>query len=312
MCYNVSPSMAFTLLPKKSFRVACRTISTSLKQHEMDALDQWIVAPPIHTLTDSLSAERLSDLYVTLPTRDGSRKPYQEPQPGAPLPFGHHLAFFHARRPERLLRADGTDEDISPPSPFSKRMWAGGEITWNASNPLIIGKPTKSISTVSATEKKGFEKGNPMVFVTQNIQFTQEDQQAPSVTEERAHVYFNPQASSQKPKTFDREVRDIPSTIDFAFRYTPSPVTLFRYSALMFNAHHIHLDKEYCQREGYPERLVHGPLTAQMLLESVIFHFPHIQFSHFKYRATNPLFVNRNLTINGTWTDDQTIQRSRK
>jgi hydroxyacyl-ACP dehydratase HTD2-like protein with hotdog domain len=56
------------------------------------------------------------------------------------------------------------------------------------------------------------------------------------------------------------------------------------------------------------ERLVHGPLTAQMLLESAVFHFPHVQFSHFKYRATNPLFVNRNLTINGTWTDDQTIQ----
>jgi len=105
------------------------------------------------------------------------------------------------------------------------------------------------------------------------------------------------------------QVRDIPSTIDFVFRYTPSPVTLFRYSALMFNAHHIHLDKEYCQREeGYPERLVHGPLTAQMLLESVIFHFPNVQFSHFSYRATNPLFVNRNLTINGTWTDDQTIK----
>ena len=198
-------SMAFTLLSKTSSRVACRTIATSLKQHEMDALDQWIVAPPIHTLTDSLSVERLSDLYVTLPTRDGSRKPYQEPQPGAPLPFGHHLAFFHARRPERLLRADGTDEDISPPPPFLKRMWAGGKITWNASNPLIIGKTTKSISTVSSTEKKGFEKGNPMVFVTQNIQFTQEDQQAPSVTEERAHVYLNPQVSSQKPHRFDRE-----------------------------------------------------------------------------------------------------------
>lgn len=147
-----------------------------------------------------------------------------------------------------------------------------------------------------------------MVFVTQNIQFTQEGKQTPSITEERAHVYFNPEFS-QKPKKLDREVRDIPSTIDFAFRYTPSSVTLFRYSALMFNAHHIHLDKEYCQREeGYPERLVHGPLTAQMLLESVIFHFPQVQFSQFKYRATNPLFVNRSLTINGTWIDDQTIQ----
>jgi len=58
---NVSLSMAFTLLSKTSFRVTCRTIARSLKQHEMDALDQWTVAPPIHTLTDSLSVERLSD-----------------------------------------------------------------------------------------------------------------------------------------------------------------------------------------------------------------------------------------------------------
>jgi hydroxyacyl-ACP dehydratase HTD2-like protein with hotdog domain len=163
---------------------------TSTKQHEKDALDQWIASPPIHTLTDSLSVEHLSDLYVTLPTRDGSRKPFREPQPGLPLPFGHHLAFFHAHRAERMLRADGTDEDISPPPPFSKRLWAGGKITWDANNPLIVGKPTISVSTVSSTEKKGFEKGNPMVFVTQNIQFTHEGQQMPSVTEERTHVYL--------------------------------------------------------------------------------------------------------------------------
>jgi len=200
--------MAFNLLRKTSFRllsIACRTVSTSTKQHELATLDQWIASPPVHTLTDSLSVEHLSDLYITLPTRDGSRKPYQKPQSGTPLPFGHHLAFFHARRPERLLRLDGTDEDISPPPPFSKRMWAGGTIAWDTSNPLIIGKTTKSISTVSSTEKKGFEKGNPMVFVTQKIQFTQEGNQMPSITEERAHVYFNPEVSSQKPKNCDRE-----------------------------------------------------------------------------------------------------------
>ena len=199
--------MAFSLLRRlcSSSIVPRRTISSSMKGHEMDALDRWIASPPIHTLTDSLSVEHLSDLYITLPTRDGSRKPYQEPQPGTPLPFGHHLAFFHARRPERLLRADGTDEDISPPPPFSKRMWAGGKIRWDIKNPLIAGTTTKSTSTVSSTEKKGFDKGNPMVFVTQNIQFTKEGKQTPSITEERVHVYFNPEISSQKPKIIDRE-----------------------------------------------------------------------------------------------------------
>ena len=184
----IQNSMAFNLLRKTLRSKACRAISTSMKQQEIDALDQWIASPPIHILTDSLSVEHLSDLYVTLPTRDGSRKPYQEPQPGTPLPFGHHLAFFHARRSERLLRVDGTDEDISPPPPFSKRMWAGGKIRWDTNNPLIIGKTTISISTVSSTEKKGFETGNPMVFVTQNIQFTQEGKETPSVTEDRKSV----------------------------------------------------------------------------------------------------------------------------
>ena len=203
--------MAFNLLRKtgpfrlRSSQIHWRTISTSKKQHELDPLDQWIASPPTHTLTDSLNVDHLSDLYITLPTRDGSRKPYQEPQPGTPLPFGHHLAFFHPRKPESLLRTDGTDEEFSPPSPFSKRMWAGGKMTWDTSNPLIIGKRTKSVSTVMSAEKKGFEKGNPMVFVTQNIQFTQEGKQTPSVTEERAHVYFNPEASSKQPKKFDRE-----------------------------------------------------------------------------------------------------------
>ena len=198
--------MASTLLHKTFFRLCPsqiitlrRTLFTLTEQRQMDALDQWIASPPVHTLTDSLSIEHLSDLYITLPTRDGSRKPYQEPQPGTPLPFGHHLAFFHTRKPERLLRHDGTDEVISPPPPFSKRMWAGGTITWDTTNPLIIGKTTKSVSTVSSTKKKGFEDGSPMVFVTQNIQFTQEGKQTPSVVEERAHVYFK--VSPQKKKS---------------------------------------------------------------------------------------------------------------
>ncbi len=40
---------------------------------------------------------------------------------------------------------------------------------------------------------------------------------------------------------------------DFTFDYLPTPTTLFRFSALTFNGHYIHLDKEYAQKsEGYP------------------------------------------------------------
>ncbi|KDR81646.1 hypothetical protein GALMADRAFT_239722 [Galerina marginata CBS 339.88] len=276
---------------------------------ESQSLEQWRASPPSHTLADTLSIEHLSDLYVTLPTRDGTRGPYVAPTAGMPLPYGHHLAFFHARRPESLLRTDGTDEDISPPAPFTKRMWAGGKIWWDNDNPLLVGKSTTAISSVAKAEKKGFDKGKPMVFVTQRMKYLQEGQTAPSLVEERSHVYFHAGIFANIKKTFDREVNDIPTAVDFSFRYTPTPVTLFRYSALMFNAHHIHLDKEYCEKEeGYPERLVHGPLTAQMLLETVIFHFPELKVYKFEYRATNPLFVNRELIISGRWADKSNIQ----
>lgn len=52
------------------------------------------------------------------------------------------------------------------------------------------------------------------------------------------------------------------------------------------------------------ERIVHGPLTAQMLLETVNHHFPGLKFQQYEYRATNPLFVNQSLTINGHRVDE--------
>jgi hydroxyacyl-ACP dehydratase HTD2-like protein with hotdog domain len=110
---------------------------------------------------------------------------------------------------------------------------------------------------------------------------------------------------------------------DFSLKFTPSPTTLFRFSALTFNGHRIHLDRDYAREsEGYPgmtisrvswalfvrslgvpkipERLVHGPLTALMLLETLAYHRPEVQMKRFEYRALNPAVVNRELTFHGS------------
>lgn len=154
------------------------------------SLDEWIANPPTASGTDTLHFEHLADAFITLPTRDGSRKPYEEPVPGMPLGYGHHLAFFHARKSEAHLREDGTDEEVSPPAPFLQRMWAGGRIKFDIDNPLISGVKTKSESRVLEALKKGFEKDKPMVFVTQEIKYTMQGKTTPSVVEERQHVYL--------------------------------------------------------------------------------------------------------------------------
>ena len=42
---------------------------------------------------------------------------------------------------------------------------------------------------------------------------------------------------------------------------------LFRFSALTYNAHRIHYDRDYARAEGYPGLLVHGPLQALLMAE---------------------------------------------
>lgn len=240
--------------------------SASVSSLELQNLDTWIASEKTLSLRDTLTPTHLADLYVTLPTRDGTRgENFSKPIEGLKLEYGHHLAFFHPRNPEAVLRPDGTDADFCPPEPFTRRMWAGGSMKWL--DPLAIGQKVDAVSTVSSVEKKGFEKGSPMVFVNQTINYTIEGRLEPSVVERRAHVYLPPGLSKREPRegteifgTLVRRyayclctVKGIRSSSEFSFRYTPTATTLFRFSALTFNGHHIHLDKDYAQKEeGYP------------------------------------------------------------
>lgn len=45
----------------------------------------------------------------------------------------------------------------------------------------------------------------------------------------------------------------------------PSPVQLFRYSAVTWNSHRIHYDAAYARVEGYPDVLVHSHLHGAFL-----------------------------------------------
>ncbi|KAH9952012.1 hypothetical protein B0H21DRAFT_715361 [Amylocystis lapponica] len=266
------------------------------------ALDRWIRAEKAGSLSDTLRREHLSDLYISLPTRDGTARPSDPPRDGAPLGYGHHLVFFHPRNPERALRPDGSDQEFCPPEPFTRRMWAGGTMEWR--RPLLIGDSAIAASRIASVEKKGFDHGSPKVFVKQRIEYSKEGGSEICVVEERNHVYLASPGNNRRVAEVD-----VPAAPHFVFEYSPSATTLFRFSALTFNGHHIHLDKEYAQKsEGYPERLVHGPLTALMLLELAAMQLPNATFKTFVYRAFNPMVVNRMTQLCGFKENDGSIR----
>jgi 3-methylfumaryl-CoA hydratase len=91
-----------------------------------------------------------------------------------------------------------------------------------------------------------------------------------------------------------------PTDAQFSKLVHPTPLLLFRYSALTYNGHRIHYDREFCRDEGYPGLVVHGPLTATLLLDLVRDNCPGRTVGQFQFRAVSPLFDISDYTVNGT------------
>lgn len=56
--------------------------------------------------------------------------------PAVALPQGHHLVYFPPTHPSSALLPDGTDADHWPGPPFTRRLWAGGAVSFAAEGGL--------------------------------------------------------------------------------------------------------------------------------------------------------------------------------
>jgi hypothetical protein len=78
---------------------------------------------------------------------------------------------------------------------------------------------------------------------------------------------------------------------------------LFRYSALTFNAHLIHLDREYARNvEGHRNLLVHGPLSLTLMLQAMTGYFRENfkgqrSLESINYRNLAPLYCDEEMRI---------------
>jgi 3-methylfumaryl-CoA hydratase len=82
------------------------------------------------------------------------------------------------------------------------------------------------------------------------------------------------------------------------------PVLLFRYSALTFNGHRIHYDRDYVTKvEGYPGLIFHGPMQAAFMVEFAARLHGGTAPNKFSYRGVQPLFEGSEFSINANTTD---------
>jgi 3-methylfumaryl-CoA hydratase len=87
---------------------------------------------------------------------------------------------------------------------------------------------------------------------------------------------------------------------DFRRSVTPTETMLFRYSALTFNPHRIHYDHPYATGvEHFPGLVVHGPLTATLLLDTCAEQVGAAGVRRFEVRAERPAYCDGALTLAG-------------
>jgi hydroxyacyl-ACP dehydratase HTD2-like protein with hotdog domain len=86
---------------------------------------------------------------------------------------------------------------------------------------------------------------------------------------------------------------------DFSVSMTPSRSLLFRFSALTFNAHSIHLDSQYAKEvEGHRNLLLHGPLSLVLLLSVLRSQLKEGEMVlRLDYKNLAPLYVDEELLI---------------
>ena len=87
-----------------------------------------------------------------------------------------------------------------------------------------------------------------------------------------------------------------PWKADYTFPLMPTEELLRTFSDLTNNAHLIHLDREYAQKEeGYKDVLVQGPLTLVLMLVALRGQGGAIK--EIEYRNLSPLFSNEPLEV---------------
>ncbi|MGF1639546.1 MAG: acyl-CoA dehydrogenase [Rhodospirillales bacterium] len=203
---------------------------------------------------------------------------------GSPLPPVWHWFYFLAKVPQSKLGVDGHPlrGGFMPPIELPRRMFAGARMRF--ATPLVIGRPASRTGEIRKVSEKSGKSGS-LAFVTVGYTIRQGD--VVCVEEEQDIVYREPGAPVPAPVQ-----TAFPPVAEGSWTRTvaPDPRLLFRFSAATFNAHRIHYDRRYAMdEEGYPGLVVHGPLTAILLMELVRHHAGRA-VAGFEFRGLAPLF----------------------
>jgi 3-methylfumaryl-CoA hydratase len=229
--------------------------------------------------------------------------PGQAPRNGDPLPPLWHWLAFLPRIPQREIGLDGHPlvNEFFDSQAYPRRMFAGARISWPGT--AHVGEQLIRRSRVANVVTKEGRSG-PLLFLTVENEIYERGDLV--IREEQDLVYRAASGSSPTAPLSDVDVDVEEETWTWNLAVTIDPVSLFRFSALTYNAHRIHYDRTYAmQTEGYPGLVVHGPFQAISLAEVCRRFQPESPLASFAFRAQRPAFEGAPLRFCGRREGDE-------
>ena len=196
--------------------------------------------------------------------------------------------------PDGHPRRDDSPESFLPPVELTRRMWASSAVEFHA--PLKVRAAVTCTSRISSIKAKQGGSGS-LVFVEVAHEMHGESGLAVSETQSIVFKEAGPVGSPPVPAP-SGEGRFDPSDWQAHRLIVPCEALLFRFSALSFNSHRIHYDFAYAtDQEGYRGLVVHGPLTATLLLDLAAREFGDNAIKRFAFRGNSPGMCGEDLHL---------------
>ncbi len=238
------------------------------------------------TANDVVTASQVGRLAAALDVD------HPAPDEGDPIPPAWHGAFFPPLVKVSDLREDGQPAGggITPPVPLARRTLAGVSATFR--DTIRIGDRLTKVTEIADVVVED-DDTHPSVLVT--VRESISSPRGPAVVEERRLFYFgdNGPGAAQAPPA-------IPAQAAWSRTYDSNPAMIFRLSAVRYNTHRVHYDRDYTTKvEGLPGLVVPLTLVSALMLELCRANAPGRTIGSFSYQSVKRVFDLGPFTVCG-------------
>ena len=230
------------------------------------------------TATDVVTASLMVKFAATL----GLENPPLDK--GSPIPPGWYGGLFPAsHRPDRM-RTDGqaSGGGIAPPIPLPRRRIGGTRVSFQ--EPLRIGDDVTRKTEIADIQIDDGASGAMVTVIERN---SLSSKSGLCVVEERDMCMLSEARADAAPKTTPA----VPGEAKWQQVVEPNAPLLFRFSAIRFNSHRIHYDRDYVTKvEKLPGLVVQSSLISQLLMEMCRREMPNRRMTNFDFQNLRSVY----------------------